>query len=239
VPGLTSARRFQSTGSLKVVIPHSSFHRLQSNRKTKKVIDPVVAIPLNLKRSKGSVGHRIDKNTEDTSFTLSNHQMTKLSTVVQIIVSVMVVTAFVAVSWDSSKQQSESKRSLRVGKERKLQNPVFPPFPGFSATTFTSSAFTLPPLPAFNPGMLSIPTGGNDNTFSEIAGGRGGGMSTSMGGGSAGPVVVGGANLFQITTFGGDATNTAGGFGVGVVGEAPNLEFFSNVPGFNTVPAVP
>jgi hypothetical protein len=105
---------------------------------------------------------------------------------------------------------------------------------------------TSPTLTAF-----SLPTGGNavigagfgDNTLSEIAGGGGGALSNFITGGSTRkPVVVGGANQFKFTKFDASARkNMAGRAGGGVVGEAPSLDLFSNVPGFNfnTVPDGP
>jgi hypothetical protein len=171
--------------------------------------------------------------------------MTKVPTTVKIIVSVMVVTALVAASWESLQQQPKSKRSLRIGKERKLQTP--PVFPDFSATS-SFGVFTLPSFTSFNPGIMSLPTGGNaggaigagfgDNTFFGAAGGSGGGMASSSGGGSISPV-AGNATPFQITTFGSNSGNTAGGFGGGVVGEGASEDFFSNFPGFTTFSPTP
>jgi hypothetical protein len=105
--------------------------------------------------------------------------MTKLSTTVKVIVSVMVVAAVVTACCESSKQQSESKRSLRVGKERKLESPFAIPiltsspgstFSPFSAsypgsTSSPGSAFSLPSFDAtsFTAGLTSLPTATGDN----------------------------------------------------------------------------
>jgi hypothetical protein len=82
--------------------------------------------------------------------------MTKLSTTVKMVVTVMAVAALVAASWESSKQQPGSRRSLRAGKERKLQTMTNP-----------FSFFVVPPsnsATSFNPSTLSSPTLGGGNT---------------------------------------------------------------------------
>jgi hypothetical protein len=171
--------------------------------------------------------------------------MTKLSITGKIIVSVLVVTTLVAASWESSKQQPESKRRLRAGKERKLES--FSAFPTFS-TTSSFSALDVPSFGAtpFNPSLMPLPTGSNtagvsgtgfgDNvdvqTFFGTAGGSGGGVTNSMGGGSIKPVLVANVPVFQMTSFGSNAESLAGGTGSGFVGEGVNAGLFSSFPGF-------
>lgn len=137
--------------------------------------------------------------------------MTKLSTTVKIIVSIMVLAALVATSWESSRQQPESKRSLRVGKERKLQSL----FPDFSAFGVPSSFSAI----SFNPGMVSFPTGSNDGGIfgagGAVAAGNGdnsGMMSLPTGDNAEGAVATGfGDNVFTQSFFAGIAGGSGGG----------------------------
>jgi hypothetical protein len=162
--------------------------------------------------------------------------MTKLSTTVKMIVTVMVVAALVAVSWESSNQQLESKRGLRVGKERKLQS-LFPDFsafgvpPSLSTSSFNPSTLSSPTTGGGNTGdlfgaggLFGVGNGGNsgmmspateDNAKSGVASGNGdnsGMMSSPMGDNTEGGVASGFGDTFVTDTFFG----TAGGSGGGV-----------------------
>jgi hypothetical protein len=132
--------------------------------------------------------------------------MTKFSIIAKIIVAFMVVAALVAASWDFSTQQPESKRSLRVGQERKLQTMTTP-----------FSSFGIPSQKGItgNPGLMKLPTGGNKNgvtgkpfgdnslmqTFFGTAGNSSGGVINFPSGGKIQPLVFGSVPNFQVNPF--------------------------------------
>jgi hypothetical protein len=141
--------------------------------------------------------------------------ITKLSATVKMVVTVMVVAALVAASWESSNQQPQSsKRSLRVGKERKLQS-LFPDF-------FSAFGFGVPPsfsASTFNPSTLSSPNTGGGNTGGLFS--AGGLFGPAGNGGNSGTMSVpttaedgvasGFGDIVSTQTFFGTAGGSGGG----------------------------